>query len=244
MCNLECRYLKCRTGEHAGKYAFMCGKKGSSGCSFWGKSHIYFTFYSSYLFVVTQVVPEDLLNASAKSITGDTIDYYKYDSTYAISHTWDVHHYLLQCNQSLELHLLQCNLLILTPQSLSLVIHHLQTSLPLEARHHFLDRYHNPVALGRKVEISLYPFLYINNFFQTIQLQITPHLLPSHPQARDVLYMLVSYRCSLLYTCILISICCLQRTAHPDTLYPSQKCQRSRWIVPSNYGHLLPSSAS
>ena len=55
--------------------------------SFWGKSHIYFTFYSSYLFVVTQVVPEDLLNASAKSITGDTIDYYKYDSTYAIFHT-------------------------------------------------------------------------------------------------------------------------------------------------------------
>ena len=87
MCNLECRYLKCRTGEHAGKYAFMCGKKGSSGCSFWGKSHIYFTFYSSYLFVATQVVPEDLLNASAKSITGDTIDYYKYDSTYAIFHT-------------------------------------------------------------------------------------------------------------------------------------------------------------
>lgn len=83
MCNHECRYFKCRTGEHAGKYAFMCGEKGSSGCSFWGGLSIHFTFRSSYLFVIPLVVPEDLLKNPA-------IDYAEYDSTFMVFRIWGI----------------------------------------------------------------------------------------------------------------------------------------------------------
>ena len=81
MCNHEHQYFKCRTGEHARKYAFMCGEKGSLGCSFWGGLSIHFTFWSSYLFVIPLVVPEDLLK-------NPVIDYAEYDSTLMSLVSW------------------------------------------------------------------------------------------------------------------------------------------------------------
>ena len=83
MCNHECWYFKCRTREHAGKYAFMCREKGSSGCSFWGGLSMHFTFWSSYLFVILLVVPEDLLK-------NPMIDYAKYDSTFMVFCIWGI----------------------------------------------------------------------------------------------------------------------------------------------------------
>ena len=181
MCNLECRYFKCQTGEHAGKYAFMCGNQAVAS----GVSIVYILYFSS----LTCLSLFKLCQKTCWRHPPLTIMNMIVHTQYFIFETFTK--YLLQCYQSLELHLL----------GLSLIIHHLQTSLPLEVWYNFLDL----VTLGPKVGFSLYyPFFIHNKFFSPLsfKLQYT-FFCPIHRQGTYHTCWLVIFSVYYMYIYLL-----------------------------------------